>query len=79
MWVRDTEARALSDPDDDGVYVAKVERVLNSMEPDNRAILSMSLYEGYSHSEIATHMDLPLGTVKSRVRLAIRKLQIQID
>jgi len=31
--------------------------------------------EGKSHSEAAAELDLPLGTVKSRVRLAIQKLQ----
>jgi RNA polymerase sigma-70 factor (ECF subfamily) len=35
--------------------------------------------EGKSHSEAALELDLPLGTVKSRVRLAIQKLQVQMD
>ncbi len=35
--------------------------------------------EGKSHSEVAEELDLPLGTVKSRVRLALQKLQLQIE
>lgn len=48
--------------------VGTVERVLATMEPEHRRILSLSLYEGYSHSEIAERLSLPLGTVKTRVR-----------
>ena len=35
--------------------------------------------EGKSHSEVAVELDLPLGTVKSRVRLAMRKLQLMSE
>jgi RNA polymerase sigma-70 factor (ECF subfamily) len=35
--------------------------------------------EGKSHTEVAGELDLPLGTVKSRVRLALQKLQIQLE
>ena len=35
--------------------------------------------EGKSHADAAAELDLPLGTVKSRVRLAIQKLQVQFE
>jgi RNA polymerase sigma-70 factor (ECF subfamily) len=35
--------------------------------------------EGKTHSEVSEELNLPLGTVKSRVRLAIQKLQIKFD
>ena len=35
--------------------------------------------EGKSHAEAAGELDLPLGTVKSRVRLALQKLQLKIE
>jgi RNA polymerase sigma-70 factor (ECF subfamily) len=63
--------------------VAVVERVLATMEPEHREILCLSLYEGYSHSEIAERLSLPLGTVKTRVRrglIYIRdRLNIETD
>ena len=35
--------------------------------------------EGKTHAEAAAELDLPLGTVKSRVRLAVQKLQVQFE
>ena len=35
--------------------------------------------EGKSHSEVAEELGLPLGTVKSRVRLAMSKLKVMLD
>jgi RNA polymerase sigma-70 factor (ECF subfamily) len=59
--------------------VAVVERVLNTMEPEHREILSLSLYEGYSHSEIAERLNLPLGTVKTRVRRGLIYIRDQLN
>ena len=41
-------------------------------------ILTKVYMEGKSHSEVARELDLPLGTVKSRVRLALKKLQVTL-
>lgn len=44
--------------------------------PDNQAqMLRLSFFEGKSHSVIASELDLPLGTVKSRLRLAMNRLR----
>jgi len=55
-----------------------VERVLSDMDPKHREILSMSLYEGYSHSEIAETLEMPLGTVKTRVRRGLMHVREQL-
>jgi len=52
---------------------------MKSLPADQMQILAKVYMEGKSHAEAAAELDLPLGTVKSRVRLAIQKLQIQID
>lgn len=59
--------------------VAIVERVLNTMAPEHREILSLSLYEGYSHSEIAERLGIPLGTVKTRVRRGLIHVREQLN
>ena len=44
--------------------------------PQNQAkIIRMSFYDGLSHGEIAKQLELPLGTVKSRIRLAFGRLR----
>ena len=54
----------------------RVRDLLDQLPHEQAHILTKVYMEGKSHSEIAEELDLPLGTVKSRVRLAMRKLQI---
>jgi len=42
-------------------------------------VLALSFFEERPHSEIATTLGIPLGTVKSRVRLAISKLRELVE
>jgi len=62
---------------------ATVAKVLARMPDEHRQVLSLSLYEGYSHSEIAERLSLPLGTVKTRVRRGLihirEQLGIEVD
>jgi RNA polymerase sigma-70 factor (ECF subfamily) len=54
------------------------ERVRGEMEklpPEQKQVLEMAFYEGLSQSEIAAKDDLPLGTVKTRTLLAMKKLR----
>ncbi|MEQ1800736.1 MAG: RNA polymerase sigma factor [Gammaproteobacteria bacterium] len=64
---------------EDDTEVAIVERVLGAMDPEHQKVLSMSLYEGYSHSEIAERLSLPLGTVKTRVRRGLIHIREQLN
>ncbi len=61
--------------------VSIVSAVLERMDPEHRKVLAMSLYEGYSHSEIAEELSMPLGTVKTWVRRGLIHIreQLQID
>ena len=52
--------------------------VLGEMEPEHQQILSLSVYEGYSHSEIAERLDMPLGTVKTKVRRGLIHIREQL-
>ncbi len=57
----------------------KIRELMAGLPSDQAQILAKVYMEGKSHAEAAAELDLPLGTVKSRVRLAIQKLQVQIE
>jgi RNA polymerase sigma-70 factor (ECF subfamily) len=57
----------------------KVREMLEQLPHEQALILNKVYMEGKSHSEVAEELDLPLGTVKSRVRLAMKKLQLTAD
>ena len=57
----------------------RVREMMKELPADQAQILAKVYMEGKSHAEAAGELDLPLGTVKSRVRLALQKLQIQME
>jgi RNA polymerase sigma-70 factor (ECF subfamily) len=38
-------------------------------------VIELAFFEGMTHSELAEYLDLPLGTVKTRIRLGLQKLK----
>lgn len=52
-----------------------VREALKELPEAQKAIVLMAFYEGLTHAEIAQRIDLPLGTVKSRLRLAFGRLR----
>ncbi len=57
----------------------KIRAMMGDLPADQKQILAKVYMEGRSHAEAAAELDLPLGTVKSRVRLAMQKLQVQFE
>lgn len=57
-----------------GVAVDEITRAINSFPDEYRVPFSM-LVAGYKYNEIAEKMNLPLGTVKSRIFFARQRLQ----
>jgi RNA polymerase sigma-70 factor, ECF subfamily len=53
----------------------QLRRALDQLSDDQARVLRLSFFEGRSHSDIAELLDIPLGTVKSRVRLALSRLR----
>lgn len=53
----------------------KVRLVLDELPPEQRKSLELAYFEGLSHTEIASRTGDPLGTVKTRIRLALMTLR----
>lgn len=53
----------------------RVRSAMEALPADQARVLRLSFYEDKAHSEIAAELGLPLGTVKSRIRLAMEKLR----
>jgi RNA polymerase sigma-70 factor, ECF subfamily len=54
---------------------ARVREALDSLSPPQRQAIELAYFEGLSQSEIAERLQEPLGTIKTRVRLAMQKLR----
>jgi RNA polymerase sigma-70 factor, ECF subfamily len=67
--VRDTGESVVASLD-----AERVERAIADLPDDQRVVIEMAFLDGDSHSEIAARLDLPLGTVKGRVRGGLKKL-----
>jgi len=52
-----------------------IRTALASLPAEQRQALSLAFFRGYSHSEIAENLQEPIGTVKTRIRLAMQKLR----
>ena len=57
------------------VMDAGLERILQRLEPKYQEVINLIYLQGYTQSETAKELDVPLGTVKSRVKIAIRELR----
>lgn len=58
---------------------AAVRRALAELPEAQREVIALSFYEDISHSVIADRLGLPIGTVKSRIRLALKRLDTLLD
>ncbi|GIW05736.1 MAG: RNA polymerase [Dehalococcoidia bacterium] len=84
----DAEAETLRIPDGGpdpaevawlGVQHDIVQRALDTLPPEQREVIDLAYFKGLTHSEIAAALGEPLGTVKTRLRLAIQKLRSALE
>lgn len=57
----------------------RVREALRKLPADQKIAIRMAYLEERPHSEIATELQIPLGTVKSRIRLAMARLRTLLD
>jgi len=56
-----------------------IKDAIGTLEIADQELLNLSVYQGYSHSEIAKLLNIPLGTVKTRIRRNLIKLKSLFD
>lgn len=60
---------------DEGQDLHSVRECLKELEADQRQSIALAFFQGLSHSELASHMRKPLGTVKTHIRRGLMKLK----
>ncbi len=53
----------------------RARRLVAELPPEQREVINLAYFSGYTQTEIATEIGVPLGTVKGRARLALGKLR----
>jgi RNA polymerase sigma-70 factor (ECF subfamily) len=57
----------------------RVHRALEELPEHQRSLVELAYWSGLSQSEIATRLNIPLGTVKTRTRSALARLAELLD
>lgn len=62
-----------------GEAETRVRQAMAGLPPEQTRLLELAFFEDLSHRDIATRENLPLGTVKSRIRLALARLKAKLE
>jgi RNA polymerase sigma-70 factor (ECF subfamily) len=57
----------------------EIKAALEGLPVEQSHVIELAYYGGFTHSEIATMLDTPIGTVKGRMRLGLQKLRMQLS
>jgi RNA polymerase sigma factor (sigma-70 family) len=52
-----------------------LKKVLYKLKGEQRMLIDLSYYQGFTHEQIAKALNMPLGTVKTRIRSALTQLR----
>jgi RNA polymerase sigma-70 factor, ECF subfamily len=69
------ELRSTAGPDHDGPERAALLALVAELPPGQREAVFMAFFGDMTHAEIAARTQVPLGTVKSRIRIGLRRLR----
>lgn len=73
------EAACPEDATDQSLNADKLYEALETLPEDQKQVLVLSFIKDNPHREIAEQLDIPLGTVKSRIRLGLSRLRDRIE
>ena len=62
-----------------GAEARRLKACLDALEARQRDSILMAMVEGYTHSELASRFDCPLGTVKSWIRRGLQRLKVCLE
>ncbi|MDC0625123.1 sigma-70 family RNA polymerase sigma factor [Alphaproteobacteria bacterium] len=63
---------------DDYELESTIKKITNELDENQKKLIKMSFFEQKSHKNIAAELEIPLGTVKSRIRASLNKMQKHI-
>jgi RNA polymerase sigma-70 factor (ECF subfamily) len=70
------------DPDSQAIYGQerrRIRKAMRELSPEQRQALELAFFSGLSHTEISERLGMPLGTIKSRIRSALRSLRYALE
>jgi RNA polymerase sigma-70 factor (ECF subfamily) len=57
----------------------RVRDALNTLPPEQLKVLELAYFSGYTHVQVSELLDVPLGTIKGRMRLGLKKMRVSFD
>ena len=64
---------------DDYEIESTIKKITEELDENQKKLIKMSFFEQKSHKNIAAELEIPLGTVKSRIRASLNKMQKHIQ
>jgi RNA polymerase sigma-70 factor (ECF subfamily) len=62
----------------ESLQAEEIQTAIKSLPDEQREAITLAFFNGLTHQEIAERMDVPLGTVKGRMRLGLKKMRQQL-
>jgi RNA polymerase sigma-70 factor (ECF subfamily) len=62
-----------------GQQVKRIRHALAHLPQEQKIALALAFYKGYTHLQIAERTGEPLGTIKTRIRLAMQKIRLELE
>ena len=74
-WQKESDLPNPQEDMENKMQGARIRRAIEELPAEQREALMLAYFKGYSHHQIADLLEEPLGTIKTRIRLAMQKLK----